>query len=129
MADIFPRMFGLSAVMGNPYKLSNTVIDEISRGIGNYYDDKLVNRAMPKTFLAMFETADGCVKFQEVQKAEPIITIAIAQKMTGPGPGITSGVDINDPFDQVHTKMIKRQYELVDRSGPGGIVLHYREQP
>lgn len=83
----------------------------------------------PTIFLAMFETADGCIKFQEIKEATPVITFAVAFPMVGPGPGIKtkSGADRSDPFDQVHTKQIKRRYELMDRSGPGGMILHYRE--
>lgn len=98
--------------------------EDLRKGIGNYYDD--IPKA-PTTFLAMFETADGCIKFQEVQKAKPSVTVAVSFPMTGPGPGIASGPDSNDPFDQRHFKYLKRRYELLDRSGPGGMILHYKE--
>lgn len=109
MADMFfnpGRMFMASAMTtGLPW-------DDLAKGIGNYYDDVPPNTK----FLAMFETADGCIKFQGVEKADPTVHLVVAR--------LIATVQKDDPLQ---TKEIKRSYTLIDRSGPGGMVLHYRE--
>lgn len=73
----------------------------------------------PKTFLAMFETLDGCIKFQELDKMEPTIVFGVSHQV--------SVATKDDPFDQMRPAVTKRRYQLFNASGPGGKILHYRE--
>ena len=74
---------------------------------------------VPTTFLAMLETADGCVKFIEQRAVAHEIVTEIVRPITA---------RLESKTEDLRIAAIRRRYELVDRSGPGGMVLHYRER-
>ena len=111
MADGFwnSPMFGASAMMTSAY-VSGFPFMRPSKS------DPLDQ--VPTTYLAMLETADGCIKFIERREVDREIRQLMARPIKA---------DALDPLGSL-TPTLKRTYDLVDRSGPGGMVLHYRER-
>lgn len=71
----------------------------------------------PTAFLCLFETADGCIKFLERGDAAPLVRFSILRPISA---------RLGD-VDRLEMAAQVRSYELHDRSGPGGMILHYRE--
>jgi len=93
-----------------------------SAGLDPLFGGSFVSAAMsnpwglqkPTTYLAMLETADGCIKFIEQKE----VAREIRQMMVLP---------LRADSDSQPMEVLQRTYMLFDRSGPGGMILHYRE--
>ena len=67
--------------------------------------------------VAMFETADGCVRFQEVERADPEIVVAVS--------GRISPLERTKDAAAISATVHHRRYELVGRRDN---MLHYKER-